>query len=592
MPRPKRAPMPTGPALLFCLTTALAPAALAGVADDAPAPAAGLIVRLRQATPHGAAQARPADAARWERVLGDAALSGRSGRRPPALRAVGRDQQWLDFGRLLSADESARLAARLRRQPQVEWVTPNVRERALQVPTDPLYMQQWWLMPARGSNANAIADRLRGVPGFQRAWLSGLAGATGSAATVVAVLDTGVTPHPELIGRTLPGYDFVSDGAYGNDGDGRDADPSDPGDWISDADKALDPGHFSSCDTAKSSWHGTIITGLIAAATDNGIGVAGIDRQARVLPVRVAGKCGASVADIVDGMRWAAGLPVPGAPPNTHPARILNISFGGSGSCDGAYATALHELTQLGVVVVAAAGNEHGVPTRPARCDGVVGVAALNRDGFKSHYSNFGPELAALGIATVGGDDNRGGAWGTLLADTGLVGIWNNGSTSPAGADYAALFGTSFAAPLVAGTMGLMLAVNPALSAAQLIDGVRRSARPHVVSPQIGLCSSDNPGRCICSTATCGAGILDAEQALLFASHPDSYVAPARQPEIIDTPETVQAAALGPDRPPNAATAAGATGGGGGALAPIWVLALGAAVLALRRPLRSARRRP
>ena len=314
--------------------------------------------------------------------------------------------------------------------------------------------------------------------------------------------------------------------------------------------------------------------------------MAGINRNGRVLPVRVAGKCGATVADIVDGMRWAAGLPVAGAPVNPNPARIVNISFGGTAACGLEYQTAIDELHARGVVVVAAAGNEHGAVSRPASCAGVVGVAALNRDGFKTHYSSFGSALATHGLATVGGDDSQGGAWRNILADGGLVSLWNDGVQAPEQAGYAALFGTSFAAPLVSGTLSLMLSVNPTLTADQLIAGVRLTARPHVSSPRIGLCSEANPGRCICTTATCGAGILDATQALLYAANPASYVAPVRQPAVIDNAEVSQAMALGPDRPANAVPPApappAAKSNGGGAPGLDWLLLLALATAALR----------
>ncbi len=578
---------------LFCGGLAFTATALCA----APEPSAqGLIVRLKDAPSHERLLSRGTDgliereSARWQRVLVDSGMSGRSGQREPALRAVGRDQQLLDFGRRLSATEAAQLKARLLQRPDVAWVEANVRERRLQVPTDPRYPSQWWLRAAGGTNANAIADRLRGVPGFLRAWQSGLAGSTGRPTAVVAVLDTGITAHPDLEGRMLPGYDFVSETAYSNDGNGRDADPADPGDWVSSADR--NDAAFKDCEVEDSSWHGTIISALVAAATDNGIGVAGINRDGRVLPVRVAGKCGAAVTDIIDGMRWAAGLSVAGVPANPNPARIINISFGGSAACGDAYLSAINELRAVGAIVIAAAGNEFGAPTRPASCSGAVGVVALNRDGFKTNYSNFGSVLGASGIATVGGDDSAGG-WGDLLSDGGLFTAWNDGLRQVGTPGYSSLFGTSFSAPLVSGAASLMLSVNPALSAAQLIDGLRRSARPHVTSARIGTCTSANPGRCICTTDTCGAGILDAEQALLFAANPGSYVAPARQAEVIDNAEVTQASARGLDRtgvtttppPTTDPGTGGSSGGGGGAMEGGWLagLALAASLLLVRR---------
>lgn len=581
----------------------------------------GLIVRLKQASPHRR-QDDPRhalrDQARANRVLDAAHRDLPGARRSPALRAVARDQLLLDYGRPLPAAEAEALAQRLRRDPEVVWAVPNRREQRLQMPTDPLVPQQWWMHTAGGADGNALPDRRRGVPGFVSAWQSGLPGADGvvglggvrvalsaqgqsaapPAGVVIAVLDTGLTPHPDLAGRVLPGHDFVSDPVVANDGDGRDADPSDPGDGVAAAD--LGQPSLAGCGVSPSSWHGTAVAGLLGAVAGNGLGGAGILRGGQVLPVRVAGRCGASVADILDGMRWAAGLPVAGAPPNPHPARIINLSFGGADACGPAYQATIDELRAIGVVVVAAAGNEHGGARRPANCQGVIGVVALNRDGFKTHYSNFGPELAVQGIATVGGDDAQGGAWGSLVADGGLVTTWNRGSAGPGTADYAGVFGTSFAAPLVAGTLGLMLSVNPGLDAAQLLEGLRRSARPHVLSAHIGTCSAANPGRCLCNTAQCGAGILDAEQALRYADNPAAYVPPSRTPALLDSPELARAYALGADRPPNIAAttstasatagtagtsgmsqAAGSASGGAGALAPGWLLALGMGIAVL-----------
>jgi serine protease len=326
-----------------------------------------------------------------------------------------------------------------------------------------------------------------------------------------------------------------------------------------------------------------VIAGIVAAGTDNGMGVAGVNWAARVLPVRVAGKCGAEVADIVDAMRWAAGLPVAGAPPNPNPARVVNISFGGSAPCNAAYQEAIDELAAVGTVVVAAAGNGHGSVKRPASCAGVIGVAALNRDGFKANYSNFGP---AVVVSTVGGDPPGEGLWGALLGDDGLLTLDNLGLWAPEGAAYGNHFGTSFAAPVVAGVLSLMLDANPGLGVAELIDGVRRSARPHVASSMMAACSTGNPGRCTCTTSTCGAGILDAPQALRYALDPAAYAAPARLGEVIDSNDLETATRLGTDLPPNDGTTAEADtggGGGGGALGLPWLALLAVGVLALGR---------
>ncbi len=533
----------------------------------------GLIIKLRDN-----ADGTPAAPGQLKKVLAAAGLSAQE-------RGVGKRSRHLDFGRMLPADEAGLYVQRLAHLPEVEWVVPNERERRLNVPTDPLYAAtfsssgQWWMFQADGSNRNDLDQRRRGVPDLLGAWQT----STGSSGPVVAVLDTGITPHADLGSGVLPGRDFVSTVEYANDGDGWDADASDPGDWVSKADRDGSPALFGDCEVDDSSWHGTSIIGMLAAETGNGRGVAGINWSARVLPVRVAGKCGAEVADIVVGMRWAAGLQVfdragRPLPPNPHPARVLNISFGGSAACNHAYQDVIDELARLGVVVVAAAGNESGAVSRPANCRGVIGVASLNRDGFKSSYSNFG---AAVAIATVGGDPRMVGNWGFDLGDDGLLTLGNDGLRGVGNDVYVRQVGTSFAAPVVAGVAGLMLSVNPLLTAAQIIDGLQRSARPHVVSPTIGECSDQNPGRCICTTATCGAGILDAVGALQFAADPATYVAPARVPEVIDNPEVDAAAALGLDRPASVTAPPAATASGGGALGWSWLLALAAAVVSL-----------
>jgi serine protease len=582
--RPFQIALPVAGALLVAL--AAAPLQAHTELSEGP-PALGLIVRLKQPLANeqlhprgGSPRTREAtqESVRWQRVLGESGLSGTSGRIGPRMRPVGRDQQLIEFERPLSAGEAASLREKLMARPDVEWVEPNLREKRLQAsPTDPLFTQQWWLQPVSGSNANALEARLRGVAGFQTAWQR-----ANHAPAVVAVLDTGITSHPDLAGRVLPGHDFVSVIEYANDGNGRDADPSDPGDFVTSADLAS--GLFAGCGVEPSSWHGTIVAGMVAANVGNGEGGAGMHWGVSVVPVRVAGKCGAEVPDIIDGMRWAAGLPVPGVARNPNPARIVNISFGGSAACGQAYQTAVDELRALGVVVVAAAGNEGSRPSRPANCPGVVGVVGLNRDGFKTNYSNFGGQIGVSGLAAVAGDDSQG-AWGSVLADSGLVTLTNRGSTVPASGGYARLYGTSFAAPQVAATIAHMLSLNPALTYEQILEGLRASARPHVTSPKMAACSDSNPGRCICSTATCGAGILDAERALIYAS---GQVLPAIQAAVLDNDDIDRALALAEqDRPSNVVVVADS---GGGAFGGFWLLALATAALTLPA-LRSAPRR-
>ena len=154
--------------------------------------------------------------------------------------------------------------------------------------------------------------------------------ATGRSDIVIGDLDTGIRfDHPDLGAvpgnRLLPGYDFISDPLVANDGGGRDPDASDPGGWVTAADAATPT--FSGCTVANSSWHGTRTAGILGAITNNSTGIAGITSQTMILPVRVLGKCGGLDSDILDAMRWAAGLQVAGVPNNPHPAQIINMSL-------------------------------------------------------------------------------------------------------------------------------------------------------------------------------------------------------------------------------------------------------------------------
>ncbi len=560
-------------------------AAMPALAQPAERPANGLIVKLRDAPAHerALAMAPPGrgedklENGRLQRVLEAAGVVGAK------TRPVGRAAQRVDLGRVLKGGEAGRLAAQLRLQPDVDWVVPNEREQRSEVtPSDPYFASQWWLKNPGGNNANALDARLRGLPGFQGAWAS----ETGRPGAVVAVLDTGITTHPDLAGHVLPGYDFVSTLEYANDGNGRDADPSDPGDWVSKADIDQPGTAFDTCAVEDSSWHGTQIAGIVAAVTHNATGIAATSWNGRVLPVRVAGTCGAEVADIIDGMRWAAGLPVPGVPPNPNPARIVSISFGSNAPCNAAYQEAIAELATVGAVVVVAAGNEHAGPMRPANCRGAIGVAALNRDGFKATYSNFG---AGLTVSTVGGDPTGEGLWGPSLGDDGIVTLDNAGARGPEAGAYARVFGSSFTAPIVAGAVSLMLSANPNLSYAQIVDGLRLSARPHVSAPKIGACSEANPGRCICTTGSCGAGMLDVAEAVRYAQVllAGAVYTPKRWPtDVIDNAEVDAAVALGPDLPPygqGGIVAGGSGAGGGGAMGLAWLFALAFAVVTVAR---------
>ncbi len=383
---------------------------------------------------------------------------------------------------------------RLRLHPEVLHVEADERQRIQTTPNDTSFALQTHL-GAPSSYASGLNMPL--------AW-----NRTTGTAVVVAVLDTGVRlNHPDLVGKMLPGYDFVSEVNYANDGNGRDSDASDPGDWVTSAETKT--ALFASCDVAASSWHGTFIAGQIAAATNNGAGIAGVNWNAKILPIRVSGKCGALLSDILDAMRWAAGLAVAGVPNNPNPARVINLSFGGSQPCSAAYQDVINEVTNAGTLVVVAAGNSYGVGDtmqlkRPADCQRVLAVGAVQRDGAKTNYSYVG---ANMGLMAPGGSQGAG-----------LYSTLNSGLSVPVTDGYGTKIGTSFSAPLAAGVASLMLAANPSLTPALLISRLKASTRPHAFSSFLPSCSSVLTSACNCTTALCGAGMLDALEALSLAS--------------------------------------------------------------------------
>ncbi len=415
-----------------------------------------------------------------------------------------------------SGIRSADLAARLASQPDVEYAEVDARKRPFAAPNDPLYaagqsttpaVGQWYLRAPNATTVSAI--------NAEAAW----AITTGKPSIVVAVIDTGVRPeHPDLQGKLLPGYDFVGDVSASNDGDGRDSDPSDPGDYVI----AADVGVVSGCtqaDVGSSSWHGTETAGLIGAATNNGIGMASVGRDVKLLPLRVFGKCGGFDSDIQDAMRWAVGLAVANTPLNTNPAKVLNLSLGGPQACSQSYKDVIAEVTAKGAVIVVAAGNEGLSVDSPASCSGVIAVAGVRHAGTKVGYSSLGPEVTIS--APAGNCVNTTGACLYPLLTTTNDGLQGPGNSIYSDGVARPTLGTSFSTPLVAGTVGLMFSVNPALSVNQVISILQGTARSF---PSTGAASDVRACRvpsavaqsdeCYCTTVTCGAGMLDAGAAV------------------------------------------------------------------------------
>lgn len=426
---------------------------------------------------------------------------------------------------------SVQLAERLAAQSDVEYAVVDERKHALAAPNDPLYGVQSATAPAAGQwylrapNSSTIvnATSVLSAINAEAAWNI----TTGSSNVVVAVLDTGVRlDHPDLAPKLRPGYDFVR-ASISNDGDGADADPSDPGDG---------------CGTTTNDWHGTQVSGLVGAATNNGIGMAGAGRDVMLLPVRVLGCGGGFDSDIQAGMLWAAGLSATPTP-NAYPAKVVNLSLGSNGACSMAYRDTVAQLNNAGVVVVAAAGNEGIAVGTPANCPGVIAVAGVRHAGTKVGYSDLGPEIAVA--APAGNCVNASGTClfpllttsnkgrTTPIADSSGGSAYTDGGASPS-------LGTSFSAPLVSGTVALMFSANPSLTPAQVTTALRSTARAFPTSgaasirradngPFVPVAACDAPTsltdlstaqgyECYCTTGTCGAGLLDAGAAVARAA--------------------------------------------------------------------------
>jgi serine protease len=411
-----------------------------------------------------------------------ARLSAQAGVALTYFRPMSGDAHVLRLPARMPVAEVERIAARLSALPEVEYAEPDYIMQPLLVPNDPEYSNQWHYYGAYGIN-------------LPQAWEV----STGNPNIVVAVIDTGHRPHVDLASRIIGGYDFISNALVANDGDGRDPDPQDPGDWITSDESSS--GYFASCPVTNSTWHGTHVAGTIGAVTNNGQGVAGVNWQVKLLSMRVLGKCGGATSDITDAMRWAAGLSVTGVPANPNPAKVLNLSLGGNSStCPTTFQSAINAVNAVGSIVVVAAGNSNlnAAGFTPANCNGVITVGATNRSGVRALYSNYG---SVVDISAPGGD-SAGGVLSTA----------NTGTQGPASDSYAYKQGTSMAAPHVAGVVSLMLAINPTLNFTQTETILKLTAKPF------------GPGHSCSGSTTCGAGIVNAHAALRHLLPPRAFV--------------------------------------------------------------------
>ncbi|MFI7483454.1 S8 family serine peptidase [Kocuria sp. M1R5S2] len=456
---------------------------VAEVSPEAPAPAGGpvtdrIIVKFAEGAEPGA-QAR-------EQVYDAAAerAADRPGGRGPGLpgtAAAVPDLQELrptvdsarvvTAGQVLDAGRLDALVAELEEDPAVEYAEPDHLVRIASVPDDPYFPTAQWSL-----------HRTAAGLGLPDVWGS----ATGRGQTI-AVVDTGITRHPDLDANVLPGYDFVSlhggvvQSGHSRDGDGWDPDPRDEGDYGG-------AGECASGGTAvRSSWHGTHTAGIAAARANNRTGVAGVAYDAKILPVRAIGACGEGyLSDIAVATAWAVGADVPPTARNRNPATVVNLSLGFVSSvCPAVLQDAVDSATARGAVVVAAAGNRNhdAVQESPANCRGVISVASSTASGSRAPYSNWG----RVTLAAPGGD-----------GPAQILSTANNGVTTPGTGGYANKFGTSMASPAVAGVVALVRETDPSLTPAQVRNLLVATARPL-------------PGGC---PGGCGAGLVNPQEAV------------------------------------------------------------------------------
>ncbi|ANJ73491.1 MprA protease, GlyGly-CTERM protein-sorting domain-containing form [Ralstonia insidiosa] len=409
-------------------------------------------------------------------------------------RTLGTQAQLMHTG-LTDATSIEATAAKIAQDGRVAYVVPDRILRPNTIPNDPLFATQ---------NNLASPTLVPGGINAAAAWSI----TQGSSSIVVAVVDTGYTDHPDLSGKILPGYNFISDPARAGNTTGRGTDAHDLGDIVT----AADVPNISGCTTsdisnpAKSSWHGTEVSSVLAANTNNALDIAGVGWNTRIVPVRVSGKCGALLSDTVDGMLWAGGIAVSGVPTNANPARVVNVSLGSTGACSAAEQDAVNRLASIGTTVVAASGNEAAQNAdAPANCTGAIAVTAHVDSGENASYANVGSQVAlsAPGGGCANSQATSSGCTGTtsvIQADS------NDGAQTLGNYVVKSVAGTSFSTPEVAGTIALMLSVQPQLSNAQILAGLQQTARPHPSGTY-----------CAVNTGVCGAGLLDTAGAVGYA---------------------------------------------------------------------------
>lgn len=410
-------------------------------------------------------------------------VSAKMGRSMNHRRWLGEGAQLVTVVQADGAASMGDVIDAIKADSRVEYVVRDIMYQPAATPTDPLFAEQWHYLDGPGG--------IRVDAAWDVAYPDGFEGESRLEPVVVAVIDSGSRPHEDLLDITLPGYDFIDNPFIAADGDGRDDDATDVGDYTAPGDCGPNwPG-------SPSVWHGAHVMGTVGAVTNNGTGGAGVAPNARIVPIRALGRCGGALSDVIDSIYWAAGIDVPGVPSNENPAKVINLSLAAPGFCNAAMQSAVSAARDAGAVVVVAAGNEaiDAANLSPANCVDAFTVASVHAEGGRAVYSNFGDLVE---IAAPGGN-------GPVFnpPDAGVISTVDAGTTVPVQDAYGALVGTSMAAPHVAGVAAMVFGAQPDWSPAQVENLLMSTVR-------------DFPQNC----EGCGVGIVDASQALALALPP------------------------------------------------------------------------
>lgn len=419
-------------------------------------------------------------------------------------RAMSGGAHVLTLPSTMTLDDAQAVAQRMAATGQFEYVAPDRILRPAFTPSATWFSSQWNLMatnatittiPNSSGPLQPASGTAVGGANLTTAWDT----TTGSNTVNVAIVDTGILSHADLTGAKInTGSNFITNTFRNNSGDSI---GTDPGDAITATDITSNPTVCNGATPSNSSWHGTFVTGLVAAQ-HSGTRVAGIAPGVGVQMARALGRCGGAESDIIDAVTWASGGVVARISPsiNPTPAKVINMSLGGTGSCDVPMQTAITNARNRGAVIVVATGNESASAIdSPANCTGTIAVTAHTLEGDKATYANVGTgtTLSAPG----GGNGSVVNGLGALIAS-----LSNTGTTSAGSPGYSGEAGTSMATPHVAGVAALMLSVNSALTPDQIATVLKQSARPF-------------PAGTYCAThaGVCGAGMLDAGAAVALA---------------------------------------------------------------------------